>query len=167
MTPLTDEQRQFAADNHALIYSFLNEEGLDEREYYDIAALGYVSAVRRYLMRSELRRYAFSTVAWKSMRRSITAFYKAESRRVKAEQSYLESSALEDPMEEMEARLILHDLASVAHRAQYELAILRLQGYSIADVAKKQGISPKKVRSLLKNLYRECFQKYTKKEAKI
>ena len=70
-------------------------------------------------------------------------------------------------MEEMEARLILHDLASVAHRAQYELAILRLQGYSIADVAKKQGISPKKVRSLLKNLYRECFQKYTKKEAKI
>ena len=164
--PLTDEQRPFAASNHALIYSFLNEQGLDEREYYDIAALGFVSAVRRYLSRPELRRYAFSTVAWRAMRRSIAAFQKAESRRLKAEQSYFEAVPAEDPMAEMETMLIFHDLVRVSGKAQRELATLRMQGYSIADASKKQGLSPGKARRLLKELYQDYFQSNQKKEAR-
>lgn len=125
-----------------------------------IAAFGYLSAVRRYLSRPQLRQYAFSTIAWKSMQRSVAAFHRAEARRTQAEQSYLETVPRKDPMEELEARMFLHDLASVASRPQYELAALRLQGCSIAETARQRGMTPKRVRRLLKELYRAYFQLY-------
>ena len=65
-------------------------------------------------------------------------------------------------MEELEARLFLYDLASVVSRPQYELAALRLQGYSIAEVAQQRGMTYKQVRRLLKELYRVYFQLYPK-----
>lgn len=43
-TPLTEPQRRFAAQYHALIYGFLLEKKLEIREYYDIAAIGYPDA---------------------------------------------------------------------------------------------------------------------------
>lgn len=140
-----------------MIFSFLNEQRWDEREYYDIAAFGYLSAVRRYLTRPELRRYAFSTIAWRSMRRSIVSFHRAEARRTEAEQRYWAAASKKDSMEGLEARLLLHDLASVANRSQYELAALRLQGYSIAETARQCGMTPKRVCRLLKELYRAYF----------
>lgn len=133
---------------------------MDEREYYDIAAFGYLSAVRRYLTRPELRQYAFSTIVWRAMGKSVNAFHQAEARRAEAERRYLETAPKKDPMDELEARLLLHDLASSASQFQYELAFLRLQGYSIAEVAQRNGMTPKRVRKLLKELYRVYFQLY-------
>ena len=37
---------------------------------------------------------------------------------------------------------------------KYVLAEMRLQGYSIAEAAKAQGLSEKRVRSLLKEMFR-------------
>ena len=161
---LTNEQRQFAADNHNLIYRFLHERGWAVGEYYDIAALGYLSAVVRYLTRPELRQYSFSTVAWRSMERGIASFHRAERRRVDAERRYLAAApkAATDPMAEMETRLIFHDLASVSSPEQYELASLRMQGYSIAETAGSLGIDPWRVRTLLKELFRVYLQLYMK-----
>lgn len=138
----------------------MNEHDWDEREYYDIAAFGYLSAVRRYLTQPKLRQYAFSTIAWRSMGRSIASFHRAEAQRRSAEQRYMASVPVNDPMEELEVRLILHDLASSTNRPQYELAALRLQGYSIAETARRCGMTPKRVRKLLKELYRVYFQLY-------
>ncbi len=56
--------------------------------------------------------------------------------------------------------MVLHNLASIASRPQYELAALRLQGYSIAETARRRGMTPKRVRRLLKELYRAYFQLY-------
>ncbi len=132
-------------------------------EYYDIAALGYLSAVRRYHVTPELRRYAFSTVAWRSMERSIASFHRAEAKRREAERRYMETvrAAPPDPMEELEARLILHDLASVSSPEQYELASLRMQGYSIMETARSLGMDARRVRKLLRELYRVYLQLYT------
>ena len=94
------------------------------------------------------------------MRRSIAVFHRAEALRMQAEQRYLETAPEKDPMEELEARLLLHDLASSASRPQYELAALRLQGCSIAEAARQRGMTPKRVRRLLKELYRVYFQLY-------
>ena len=63
-------------------------------------------------------------------------------------------------MDELEARLFLHGLASVASRPQFELAALRLQVYSIVEVAQQHGLTPKRVRRLLKELYRVYVQLY-------
>lgn len=94
------------------------------------------------------------------MRRSIAAFHRAEALRTRAERRYLEAQPKNDPMDTLEARLVLHDLASIASRPQYELAALRLQGCSIVETARRRGMTPKRVRKLLKELYRAYFQLY-------
>lgn len=160
---LTEEQRQFATERHDLIYSFLRNKGWDAGEYYDIAAFGFLRAVKRYLTEPKLHQYAFSTIAWRAMGQSISSFHRAEARRLETEQRYWETQQTtlpQDPMEELEADLILHDLAVVSSKEQYMLASLRLQGYSVAETARRYGISPKRVRRLLKKMYRVYLSLY-------
>jgi RNA polymerase sigma factor (sigma-70 family) len=153
---LTNEQRKFAAENHSLIHAYLRKRGLERNDYYDIAVFGYLHAVKQYLTEPRMRRYRFSTVAWRAMRQSIAAFRRAEMRRKKAERSYLETArpSPPDPFEALEAKLLLQDLAAVSTREQYALAAIRLQGCSIAETARIQGMSEKRVRGLLKELFR-------------
>ncbi len=158
---LTLVQRDFAASHHDLIYAFLHSRGYRVSEYYDIAAFGYLAAVKRYLTQPVLRKYAFSTIAWRSMERSVASFHRAEIRRRDTEQRYLEIAPHQpDPMEEMEARLILHELASVSTPEQYQLAALRLQGYTIMETARLRGMSPHRVSKLLREMYRVYMQLY-------
>lgn len=86
--PLTEAQRRFAAQYHALIYGFLLEKKLEIREYYDIAAIGYLHAVQRYFTEKSLHRYRFSTIAWRSMNSSLNTFRRQEQRRQSHEFSY-------------------------------------------------------------------------------
>lgn len=86
--PLTEAQRRFAAQYHALIYGFLLEKKLDIWEYYDIAAIGYLHAVQRYFTEKSLHRYRFSTIAWCSMNSSLNTFRRQEQRRQSHEFSY-------------------------------------------------------------------------------
>ena len=89
------------------------------------------------------------------MRQSIAAFHRSEERRKAAERAYAENCPVAaDAWDELEGDLILHDLAAVSSQEQYTVARLRLQGYSIAEAALAQGVSPKRVRKLLKELYR-------------
>jgi hypothetical protein len=64
---LTTEQQAFAAENHDLVYSFLHAKRLPEDEFYDVVIFGYLRAVQRYFTQPGLRRYAFSTIAWRAM----------------------------------------------------------------------------------------------------
>lgn len=157
---MTEPQRRFAAENHNLIYRFLHERGWEVSEYYDIAAFGFLRAVRRYLTEPGLDGYAFSTVAWPAMSQSITSFLRAESRRKDAERRYMNEAAVmaPDPFEELEAQLLLHDLAAVSSEQQYELAEMRLQGYTIAEIALAQGMPKIRIRRLLQELYRTYLQ---------
>lgn len=157
---MTEPQRRFATKNHNLIYRFLRDRGWDIREYYDIAAFGFLRAVQRYFLESKLTRYAFSTVAWSAMNQSVASFLRAETRRKDAEQRYVQKNAsvASDPFAEMEARLMLHDLAAVSDQKQYELAEMRLQGYAIKEIAAKRGMGEVRVRRLLRELYRTYLQ---------
>lgn len=159
---MTDDQRRFAAGNHNLVYSFLRRERLDPDEYYDIAAWGYLRAVLRYFREADtLKKIPFSSVAWKAMRSSISTFLRAEERRRETEQRYIEAQpAPADPFEVMEADLLLHDLVSDFGNRQYELASMRLQGYTIAEIARAQGMSPQRVSALLNALYRIYLKLY-------
>lgn len=160
---MSEQQRRFAAEQHNLIYAYLREMGWPASEYYDIAAFGFLRAVRRYLTEPALQKYRFSTVAWRAMGQSITSFHRAEARRKEAEQRYVDAAAPPaDPFEELESRLILHDLAALSSEQQYRLAAMRLQGYSIAEAAHAHGMSTKRVRKLLKELYRAYLELYTK-----
>ena len=87
--PLTQEQREFAAEKHDLIYGFLRYKRLNFDEYYDIAVFGFLKAVRNYIERPELQRYSFVTIANYSMRSELINHYRKEAVRKK---SFLEVS---------------------------------------------------------------------------
>ena len=96
------------------------------------------------------------------MTQSIASFLRAEARRKDAERRYISeaASAAPDPFAELEARLLLHDLAAVSSKQQYALAEMRLQGYTIAEIALAQGMPRSAFGGFLKELYRAYLQLY-------
>lgn len=159
---MTEEQRQFAAKHHNLIYAFLHEQRWTVEEYYDIAAFGFLRAVMRYQSEASLQKYSFSTIAWRAMKQSIASYRRTECRRLCAEEKYcaVGIAVSPDPFEKMEAVMLLQELVSHTSPAQYRLALLRLQGYSIAETAKVEGMSPQRVSRLLKQMYAIYLQLY-------
>lgn len=71
---LSDVERRFASEHHQLIYGFLNKHALAEDEYYGVAALGFLRAVHSYLTKAELRRFSFSTIAYRAMSQSVSQY---------------------------------------------------------------------------------------------
>ena len=159
---MSEEERQFAAEHHGLILSFLRSDSWELSEYYDIAAWGFLDAVIKYLRSPSLRKYPFSSLAWKSMRHSIAAFRRAEARRLASEQRYADTELPEqqDLFSELEAKFLLQDLTSCFGKRQYELASMRLQGYSLAEIARAHGISVHRVSKLLQVMYRAYLKLY-------
>ena len=141
---------------------FLRRENYSADEYYDIAALGFLRAVNRWFSDMGTRRCRFSTIAWSAMRQSIASYRRAETRRRETERKYLDNVPTQpDLLEETEYNILLHDLAAKAGHGQYELARLRMQGYSVAEVAEKQGMPPHRVRKLLKEMFQVYLRLYT------
>ena len=79
---------RFAEKNHKLVYAFLQEQRYDPGDYYDLAVMGYLRAVERYCSHAYLRRFSFSTVAYRAMQQSIVSWKRGESRRRQAEEAY-------------------------------------------------------------------------------
>jgi hypothetical protein len=82
--PLTKRESDYAAEHHDLIYAFLRKNRYSIDDYYDVVVFGYLRAVRSYLGRDELRRYAFSTIAFSAMRSSMGNHRAAVERRIPA-----------------------------------------------------------------------------------
>ena len=114
---------RFAEKNHKLVYAFLQEQRYDPGEYYDLAVMGYLRAVERYCSHAHLRRFSFSTVAYRAMQQSIVSWKRGESRRRQAEEAYC---------------------------ALYGRS---LHGCSIAEIAARYNLDPRRVRRMLKSLY--------------
>ena len=84
LTPLTEEERAFAGDNHWVIEWFFAISQYDRDEFYDVAAVGYLKAVKSWFSRTDLHRWEFSTVAKQMMRGYITNEIKKRTRRIRA-----------------------------------------------------------------------------------
>ena len=179
-TPLNRKERAFASANHRLIHAYLLRRGLPEEDYYAVAALGYLDAVRRYLSEPALQRHSFATVANRAMGRSVShAMRSRYGRKHQLQMVSLETGGSdgapitvsrdlrEDP--QLEEVLLLHALAENLPAQQYQLAMLRLSGYSVREIAKDQNISEKKVRTQLRRvrklLAQLCFAPSSRMEA--
>lgn len=55
--PLTDEEREFAADweNYKKLFEFMHYYKMNEEEWYDILIIPYLQAVKKYHVREDLR----------------------------------------------------------------------------------------------------------------
>lgn len=113
--------------------------------------------MQRYLTQPRLKRYAFSTIAWQSMARSVAAERRAEECRRQAEQRYLAAVPVRPPSLDTgaEEHLLLRDLMAGASQEQHRLALLRLRGCTLKEAAQIQGMGVKRARRLLEELRRD------------
>lgn len=168
MNPLTDEQRLLAEQNHNLVYSFLKEHNLSESQYYDIVIFGYLCAVQDYCENDNLKKYSFSTIAWKNMKRELshhTNYLKAKKNAYetvsifepisqgsdKQWKDVLESN--DDPFEKLKMELILHDLAAKLPHREMRIIRMKLHGDKMHDIAKSEGLTFREINQILNTSY--------------
>ena len=165
--PLTPEQKIFAAQNHDLVYKFLQKRNLPAEDFYDIVVFGYLRSICRFFSEPQLQQYAFGTVAWKEMHYSLNDYKKASCRQKRNAEilslhsesddgdSTLEETLLasNDLMTQLEINLILHDLAKRVSRQQMEIVRMRSHGYSLKDIATHQNTSSKRIKKLLEEVH--------------
>lgn len=156
-TPLTPEQQELAARQYKEIEKYLWRKKLDASEWYDVAAFGYLRAVRLYTERPDLRRYAFSTIAGRSMDSEIGKERKKQRRRIQA--LSLDAELTEDGFtlydavglpdfaaDEPGTSSVCSDLVPLLQElTDHQRAILTLKsnGYTRSQIAEVMGISPK------------------------
>lgn len=67
LTPLTEEESKFAAEHYYVVDWYFRIKKYDKEEYYDVAVMGYLQAVKKWFARPELHRWSFTTIAKYSM----------------------------------------------------------------------------------------------------
>lgn len=115
----------------------------------------YLRAVERYCSHAHLRRFSFSTVAYRAMQQSIVSWKRGESRRRQAEEAYCALCGRRENVcdAELSEAYFFSELQKCGTPQQAAFALLRLHGYSIAEIAARYNLDPRRVRRMLKSLY--------------
>lgn len=167
MKPLTGEQKHLAELNHDLVYKFLNENDLPESEYYDVVIFGYLCAAQEYCENPKLKKYSFTTVAWKQMKEELFRHRKYLERKKRdiptVSLSELVGNAedslrIEDVimlenklLEELNLNLLLHTLAARITEKQMRIIRMKLDGYRMHDIAKAERMTFQDINKTLKS----------------
>lgn len=61
--PLTPEEAQFATDHINIVWWYLDQQGLDRAEWFDVVIFRYLLTVKRWLALPDLQQVKFVTVA--------------------------------------------------------------------------------------------------------
>jgi len=151
---LTQKERDFATTHHSRIIKFLNAKHLPHDEYYDVVAFGFLEAVTEYLADEELReRYKFRTIANRKMKDALYRDY-AYRNRLKRRGTVLsldyendagytlhdEVAAPNAPMDELNTREILAELADWLSPNENNVIQLRVQGYAPWEISRELRI---------------------------
>jgi len=173
MEKLTNEESAFASENHYLVENFLKFRRLNKNEYYDIAAMGYIRAVRNYFRRADLREYRFSTIANYAMKSDLYNYYRNLYRKKrKAEIVSLDGRTYDESgltiseiiaapgvfTDDVETEMTLDYIASKLPNKCAKVLRMRYNGYSNREIAKNQGIRVKDVDCLTEQI-KEVFNK--------
>lgn len=164
--PLTPEEQIFAAEHHSLVYTFLKEKNLSFEEYYDVIVFGYLKAVRYCSATTYSGPYPFANIAWKFMQNFLYNYNRSRNcQKHTAQVISLHTLTGEDDlpseenipaadrlMQQLEAELLLHDLAKHVSEQQMEIVRLKSSGYNLKDIATCQNTSTKRIRKLLEEV---------------
>lgn len=99
--------------------------------------------------------FSFSTVAYRAMQQSIVSWKRGESRRRQAEEAYCALYGRRETVcdAELPEAYFFSELQKCGTPQQAAFALLRLHGYSIAEIAARYNLDPRRVRRMLKSLY--------------
>lgn len=166
---LTEEQSVFAAEHYPLIHRFLRANRLKEDDFFDVAVFGYLRAVKRYLEREELRRYAFSTIAWRAMRGCVSNFWRSQRRpcrnavvvsldRIGEDTELSVYEMLPDDFDgvpmTVEDKLLEAAVLSKLTRRQRKLISMRDEGWNECQISKELGLSHEDMETESREIYR-------------
>lgn len=69
--PLTPKEAQFATDNINIVWWYLDKQGLNRSEWFDVVIFRYLLAVKRWFALPDLQKVKFVTVACQAMRSAM------------------------------------------------------------------------------------------------
>ena len=95
------------------------------------------------------------TVAYRAMQQSIVSWKRGESRRRQAEEAYCALYGRRETVcdAELSEAYFFSELQKCGTPQQAAFALLRMQGYSIVEIAARYKLDPRRVRRMLKGLY--------------
>lgn len=146
--PLTEAEAEFAAEHYSIIHHYLRMTGLPENDFYDVVVFGYLRAVRKYLARSELRRYKFSTIAFRAMSCDVhhsREYWMRKKRKVLMEpyDEDAHSEDFRDPVSEAyESAQSFEELRGKLTPMQQRIAALHSEGYRDKEIAAICQVKP-------------------------
>ena len=94
--PLTPKETAFAAENLNIVWWYLDNNGLDRAEWYDVVIFRYLTAVKRWFALPDLQRYRFVNIACKAMKSAIGGEREKAARRPKTVSLYEPIPGTED-----------------------------------------------------------------------
>ena len=69
--PLTPEEAQFATNHINIVWWYLDQQGLDRADWFDVVIFRYLLSVKRWFALPDLQNVRFVTVACNAMRSAI------------------------------------------------------------------------------------------------
>lgn len=152
MHTLTTAQSDFAAQNHHMVFEYLDRHHLDHSEFYDVVILRFLSAVQRYNEIAELRQYSFKTIAFSAMDSAVSHYRKAQDRKRTREVSlyglacdhltYEETVGEPDPgFLAVEYRDELERLSPYIAEQEGNVVHLKLRGLTHREIGESLGCS--------------------------
>lgn len=144
LRPMTQEERQFAEQNHSLVTEFIRKKHLAMNDYYDIVIFGYLSAVQQYF-RNPPAGVEFKAMAFRAMKDAILrdGEYNARAKRCGYTVSLDTAgnhSAIPDQTQDVERqterKALLEQAAKVATPRENKIIELLIDGFAIHEAAR-------------------------------
>jgi len=139
---MTQEEREFAEQNHDLVIDYLHRKNLPMDDYYDVVIFGYLSAVQQYF-RDPPPNVTFKAMVFRAMKDSVLreGEYKSRAKHCGFTIGLDDvSSTLTDPRQSTERRVeskaLLEQAASVATPREARILRLLVDGFALHEAAR-------------------------------
>lgn len=140
---MTEEEREFAEQQHELVICFLRCKHLPIDDFYDVVIFGYLSAVQQYF-RNPPSNVAFEAMAFRAMKDTILRDHEYAAR---AKRSGITvglddvGNTLADPRQNVErqteGKALLEQVVSVATPKEARIINLLMDGFALRDAARR------------------------------
>lgn len=169
MTPLSAAERQFAEENHGLLYATLHQKRIP-LDYYGDLAEWYLRAVRTWFSRPDLqKKYQFGTIVARTIQGGYLRIREKQARVAAAIAVSLDEPAYDDrtyseilpcPFSSPEDQItdLLPRLYSKLSRAERRVFPYLVSGYPPSEIAEILGISRSGVSQQIMHLRRKAVK---------
>ena len=140
LRPMTQEEREFAEQNHNLVIDYLRCKCLPMDDFYDVVIFGYLSAVQQYFRNPPVG-VEFKAMAFRAMKDSVLrdGEYYARAKRCGSTVS-LDTDTIPDPKQDVaqqaERKALLEQAASVATPREAKIIRLLVDGFALREAAR-------------------------------